>query len=55
MLHWALIFFIIAIVAALLGFNQVAGLSAGIGRLFAILAVLFLLIDLLVGRMPAVP
>jgi uncharacterized membrane protein YtjA (UPF0391 family) len=50
-----LTFFVVAIVAALLGFNQVAGPSAGIDRLFAILAVVFLLIYLLVGRMPAAP
>ena len=55
MLHWALIFFVIALVAALLGFGEVAGLSARIGKIFALLAVVFLLIYFVFGRVPAVP
>lgn len=55
MLHWALIFFIIALVASLLGFRGVAGLSYQIGYVFAVLAVIFLVIWLLTGRAPAVP
>jgi len=54
MLHWALIFFVIALVAALLGFRGVAGLSANIGYLFAVLAVILLVVYLLTGRTPAV-
>ena len=38
MLHWALVFFVIALVAALLGFRGVAGMSAQFGYLFALLA-----------------
>ena len=37
MLHWALIFFVIALVAALLGFRGVAGLSAEFGWVFVVL------------------
>jgi uncharacterized membrane protein YtjA (UPF0391 family) len=56
MLRWALIFFVISLVAAVLGFRQVAGLSAQFGKLFAVLAVVFLLIALLAGRTPtAIP
>jgi uncharacterized membrane protein YtjA (UPF0391 family) len=65
MLHWALIFFVIALIAALRGFHEVAGLSAQVGKVFALLAVVFLWIylffaplrssSLLFGRVPAVP
>jgi len=50
MLSWSLAFFIIALVAALLGLGGVAGLSADIGWLFALLAVVLLIVTLLTGR-----
>jgi uncharacterized membrane protein YtjA (UPF0391 family) len=50
MLHWALVFFIIALIAAALGFRGVAGLSAEFGWVFVVLAVIFLAIGLLAGR-----
>ena len=44
MLRWALIFFVIALVAALFGFGGVAGASAGIAKiLFFIFLVVFVL------------
>ncbi len=49
MIHYALVFFVIALVAALMGFGGVAGLSAQFGYLFAILAVIMLVVGLL-GR-----
>ena len=49
MLHYALVFFVIALVAALMGFGGVAGLSAQFGYLFAVLAVIMLVVGLL-GR-----
>jgi uncharacterized membrane protein YtjA (UPF0391 family) len=52
MLHWALIFFVIALVAAVLGFRGVAGLSAEIGYVFVVVAVIFLVIALVTGRGP---
>ena len=55
MLHWALVFFVIALIASVLGFREVAGLSASFGKLFAVLAVVFLLIYILLGRTPALP
>ncbi len=54
MLQWAIIFFVIALLAALLGQRGVAGLSAQIGYLFVGVAVLFLLVALLTGRGPVV-
>lgn len=50
MLHYALVFFVIALIASLLGFGGVAGLSAQIGWIFAVLAVVFLAAALLSGR-----
>lgn len=55
MLHWALIFFFIALIAALLGFQGVAGMSAQFGKVFALLAVVFLIIYLFFGRAPLPP
>lgn len=49
MMHYALVFFVIALVAAVLGFGGVAGLSAQFGYLFAVLAVIMLVVGLL-GR-----
>jgi uncharacterized membrane protein YtjA (UPF0391 family) len=49
MLHWALVFFAIALIAAVLGFRGVAGLSAQFGYLFVVVAVIFLAVSLLGG------
>jgi uncharacterized membrane protein YtjA (UPF0391 family) len=46
MLNIALTFFVIALIAAVLGFGGVAGLSADIGWLFAVLAVVILVVGL---------
>ncbi len=50
MLHYAVVFFVIALIASVLGLNGLAGLSAQVGWLFAILAVAFLVVALLSGR-----
>lgn len=55
MLQWALTFFVIALIAALLGFGGVAGLSAEIGYLFAILSVIFLVVAMVSGRRGIAP
>ena len=52
MLHYAIIFFIIALIAAVLGFRGVAGLSAEIGYVLVGVAVIFLLVALVSGRAP---
>lgn len=50
LLTFAIIFFVIALIAYVLGARGVAGMSAGVGRtllfVFLILAVLFLIIGL---------
>jgi uncharacterized membrane protein YtjA (UPF0391 family) len=55
MLHYAIIFFIVAIVAALLGMRGVAGLSAEIGYVLVVVAVIFLVVAFLTGRGGALP
>jgi uncharacterized membrane protein YtjA (UPF0391 family) len=59
MLRWALIFFVVALVAALLGFTGIAGEAMGVARiLFYIFLVLFLvslLYGLATGKRPPMP
>ncbi len=50
MLNYAVTFFVIALIASALGFGGIAGLSAQIGWLFAVLALVFLAVALLSGR-----
>jgi uncharacterized membrane protein YtjA (UPF0391 family) len=52
-LHWALIFFVIALVAAVLGQRGVAGLSAQIGYLLVGVALVLVLVAVLAGHSPA--
>ena len=54
MLSWAVTFFVISLIAAVLGLRGVAGLSANIGYLFAVLAVIFLIVALVTGHSPPV-
>ena len=54
MLQWALIFFIIAVIAAVLGQRGAAGMSAQIGYLLVVVSVVFVIIAFLTGRGPAV-
>lgn len=52
MLSWAVTFFVIALIAAVLGFRGVAGLSAEIGYVLVIIALIFLVIAFFTGRSP---
>ena len=50
MLSWAVVFLIIALIAAVFGFTGIVGTAVGIAKiLFAVFLVLFL-ISLIVGR-----
>jgi uncharacterized membrane protein YtjA (UPF0391 family) len=53
MLSWAILFFIIALIAAALGQRGVAGLSAQIGYLLVLVALVFLVLAFFMGRTPA--
>ena len=54
MLRWALIFFIISIIAAVFGFGGIAVAAAGIAKLlfflFVVIAIAMLVIGLSAGR-----
>jgi uncharacterized membrane protein YtjA (UPF0391 family) len=44
MLHWSLVFLVVALIAAVFGFTGIAATSAGIARiLFGVFLVLFLI------------
>jgi uncharacterized membrane protein YtjA (UPF0391 family) len=50
MLSWALTFFVVALIAALLGFRGVAGLSVEVGYILVVVAVVFLAVAAFAGR-----
>jgi uncharacterized membrane protein YtjA (UPF0391 family) len=54
MLRWALIFFVIGIIAAVLGFTSVAGATFAVAKflagLFLVLFVVFLLLGVMAGK-----
>jgi uncharacterized membrane protein YtjA (UPF0391 family) len=50
MLHYAVVFFVIALIASALGFGGVAGMSAEIGWLFAVIALVLIVVALVTGR-----
>ncbi len=49
MLGWAITFFIIALVAAFLGFGGIAGAASGIAQFLAVLFVVLFLASLIYG------
>jgi uncharacterized membrane protein YtjA (UPF0391 family) len=55
MLEWAVIFFVVALIAAALGRGGVAGLSAEIGYLLVGVAVIFLVVAMVTGHGTTVP
>jgi len=50
-LRWAIIFFIVALVAAVLGFGNISGLSFEIAKFIAIIAIILFVISLVMGGM----
>jgi uncharacterized membrane protein YtjA (UPF0391 family) len=51
MLRWALIFFVIALVAALFGFSGIAVAAAGIAKILFFIFVVMFLVALIAGLM----
>lgn len=49
MLYWAIVFFIIALVAALFGFTGIALAAAGIARILFFIFVVIFFVTLIVG------
>ena len=52
MLYWAVIFFVIAIVAGLFGFGAIASTSAGFAQILFFVFVVFCVIALLLRLVP---
>jgi uncharacterized membrane protein YtjA (UPF0391 family) len=54
MLHWAIVFFVIALIAAFLGFGGIAGTAVGIAKLlfigFLVVAAVMLIMGLAGAR-----
>jgi uncharacterized membrane protein YtjA (UPF0391 family) len=50
MLYWAVIFFIVAIVAAVFGFSGVASDTAYIGKILAVIGIILAIISFLTHR-----
>jgi uncharacterized membrane protein YtjA (UPF0391 family) len=50
MLRWALIFFVIAIVAAIFGFGGLAGEAAWIGKLLLVVFLILAVLSIIFGR-----
>ncbi|MES1200553.1 MAG: DUF1328 domain-containing protein [Pseudomonadota bacterium] len=51
MLGWALIFFVVAIIAAVFGFGGIASASAGIAQLLFFLFLVLFVVSLVTGLM----
>jgi uncharacterized membrane protein YtjA (UPF0391 family) len=49
MLYWALVFFVVALVAALFGFGGIAVASAGIAKILFFLFLVVFLVTLVMG------
>ncbi|MCI3953319.1 MAG: hypothetical protein K0R53_2819 [Burkholderiales bacterium] len=54
MLSWAVTFFVIAIIAALLGFTGIAGTAVNIAWILAIIGIVLALVFFVMGRRPPV-
>jgi uncharacterized membrane protein YtjA (UPF0391 family) len=52
MLYWALIFLIVAIVAAVLGFSGVAGTAVNIAWILFVVGLILAIVFFFVGRRP---
>ena len=49
MLYWALVFLVVGLVAALLGFTSIAGASFAIAKFIAVLALIAFVVFLVLG------
>ncbi len=53
MLTWAVIFLLIAIVAALFGFREVSGIATGIAKVLFFIFVILFIVSLIMHYLPA--
>ena len=54
MLSWAVTFFIIAIIAAVLGFSGIAGTAINIAWALAVIGVILAVVFMIAGRRPPI-
>jgi uncharacterized membrane protein YtjA (UPF0391 family) len=52
MIYWAVVFFIVAIIAAVFGFSGIAGDAAYIGKILAVVGLVLAVLTMLMGRSP---
>ncbi len=52
MLYWAMVFFIVALVAAVLGFTSIAGAAIGIAKILFVVFLVLFLVSLVMGLGP---
>ena len=50
MLYWAIIFFVVAIVAAIFGFSGIASETAYIGKILAVIGIILALVSFIFHR-----
>ena len=50
MLHWSLIFLVIAIIAGILGFGGIAGTAVGVAKILFFLFLVIWLVAFFIGR-----
>jgi uncharacterized membrane protein YtjA (UPF0391 family) len=50
MLHYAIVFLVIALIAALFGFGVIASAAAGIAKILFVIFLVLFLVSLLMGR-----
>ena len=49
MLYWAVVFFVIAIIAAVLGFGGISAAAAGIAKILVVVFLVLFVVSLLLG------
>jgi uncharacterized membrane protein YtjA (UPF0391 family) len=54
MLHYAVVFFIIALIAGALGFFGIAGTAAGIAKILFLIFLVLFVVSLVAGRRPSI-
>lgn len=52
MLRWSIIFFVVALIAAILGFGGIAGTAVGIAKIFFFVFLVLFVVSLIMGRKP---
>lgn len=50
MLYWAVVFFVVAIVAAIFGFTGIANESAYIGKIIAVVGIILAIVSFIFSR-----